>query len=516
MKKSIWLSAALIFTHLAAFAQIKELTAPTDYYCSEVGPDGTSSYPSMKGKFISTYTFNRMLRRDFSLMTTNEEGLPAIGNYAVLKLSDNNSRIALNGSFYNPFIRKGNERPIKTILSLGLKAGIADNVTSLFAENSVNDDVGINVRFSIIGWKRSAYVYTAYDCATMDINRGLLTEAYDLEGRRTFIKRNALQLAIDNAQAEKDKLDDTATSIANTILCIEKEQMDTRADELPALKKRRDELMQKSLVLFDTISSKRMALRDSNFEPEEKRKELDKAYLQKLYDYESKYVRWKSVHIKWLDFFGDVNGTTYNILKRANPVDSQVVEEKFHLFKFGLTSNVFKSKPGSSLFKWGYISRLTVQISNSNNIKAKNKRDIENITAIDGTGYTRRVIEKLTAYEQEFKERFAFTINYQLSNFLNESRNRGISVYFSSAWKYDEFWKPFTEPKPYMNLGAGYFLTLLDKEKESAVINFELFMRFQDLLNADEAETQFYSRNEIGLKVGLPFRSIFLNQNKLQ
>ena len=517
MKKLFFLSAFLYVSE-TSFAQIDELLDPANEYCLQSNNAGISHYPFMKGKYISTYSFNRLLRKDFTLMSTNEEGLPYIGNYAVIKLSDNDSKIALNGSFFNPFIKNGSSRPIKNILSLGLKGGISEGVSTIFSNTRFNNSAGLSLRYSIINWRKTQYEYSAVSCVTLDLNRQLLKTQYNNETRKLDILRSDLTFDIKKMLAKKALADEKLLEVNTEIACVQNLNLpQAKKDEvLDVLNRVRDEQEKSSLAYFDSITQKRLALQDTYTNTDVKLEDLRKAYLQKLYEYETKHVKWTSMKIRWFDVFVKGSGSAFNLINPKDSIHHQIVKKKFQQFEMGVSWNTFRSNPFLPFLKWGYFTRFTLQLQNSNNLRDANKREVESVMLVDSTDFNRRIIEKTTAYKQSFIEDFSFNPTFQVSSFLNENRNRGLSIYTNAVWKYKKFWQPFkADITPDMNIGAGYFLTILDKAKETGVINFEIFLRFLDIFNTAEDESNFYSRNELGIKIGLPFRSIFLNQHRL-
>jgi hypothetical protein len=59
--------------------------------------------------------------------------------------------------------------------------------------------------------------------------------------------------------------------------------------------------------------------------------------------------------------------------------------------------------------------------------------------------------------------------------------------------------------KPQYNVGAGLVFSFKKKGEEKTIINAEPYFRFTDLTDALDKGTATFRRNEIGIRIGLPF-----------
>ncbi|MFC0184206.1 hypothetical protein SAMN04515674_102262 [Pseudarcicella hirudinis] len=469
-----------------------------------------------RGKFISLSSFNKLIRRDLTLITLNEEGLPSLGNYASVKYSENDSRLALSTSFFNIFKKRPSENLTRNVLTIGINASVQDNISSLFSNSRINNKTELTLKFSLIN-KSTRYKYLLKDCGYLAFKRQYLAMAYDTE---TDLRKNdtiAFKSQIRLLGEERKKIED---KINEYELLLKVKELHSLPKDSEKIRGKIDSLKIEELILVKKIIEKR--LKGPDIIPDQKFME---AYEKRLYELETKDIKWDKFRISWLDLIMNFSGETYQIYDKKLPLvpkDSQIVSTPFQRFSIGISYNNFFSKPSSLFLKNGFLLKIGYKIENDNNLsQAKTKEIVTTETQRLGTlpydTLKREIISRSNVFTKALEKNYAHVLNVQATRYFNESKKNALSIYYESRFQFnnlsfDGFYK--IEGKPVMNFGLGYFFAIQKKEDLSSLINLELYLKFNDILNSqlDKINRNFYQRNEIGLKIGLPFNSLFINQ----
>lgn len=489
-------------------------------YCDSPSkcPTGNKSKYFYTGRqYITNYSMNRLIRRDITKITSDEEGLPVLGNYASVKMSDDDSKITFNASIYNPLSKHDtlDNYPLRSILSVNVKAAISDGVSSLFTNSQINNEAGIKLKWSFLS-KKTLYVNdSSIDCNQMKLYRERLY--YDLRDNRTrflvdssvykeklieYQKEvplmNAAALSLENKRDSLRSLPEPSDSSKNaelkSLIKVTSHQADSaRLKHLDALKE------------FSEFQSKKPIY--------DRSKVLDQFY-SRLLEVETANVKWHRFKIQWWDFDAGFDGFKYNLYNKNVSLDSQLTKKKFSQFAFGVSFNSFSSRINIPFLRHGVFIKLSYQMANDNTLTGATTKEIRTTALIDSPGVRREVISKVDAYDIPFSKLYSHTFKGQFTKYLNEKKTSGLSLYSTCVLAYTAFKNPFAiDGKPDLSAGMGYLIGFLDKEKEKNIINVELFLNFNDIANsADEKDSNFFKRYQFGLKFGVPFNSIFLNQ----
>lgn len=436
--------------------------------------------PYTTGDFISPLSFNRLLRRELTLITLNEEGLPTLGNYVSSKLSKEDTRITLNGSFYN--VGMPQNSVIRNILSVAVEGGIKNNISNLFSNSSINSNSGITINFSKFS-SSSKYTYTQLQCAKLNVLRQRL---YD-----TF-----------NNEVELRKLGPTQKFMDSLNKLLDEKK---KIDSLASLNPNDNEIKIKRLTNLNSIN----ALKNEGIKLTDD-KEIVEEYKEKLYQLETKDIKWRSYKISWTDFYFNLKGEEYEVFDEKLPLiptDTQFINHGFQKYVLGVSFNHFRSSDVRSLYKFGFLSKLSFRLENDNSLSSAEKSEIIT-TKTDTIGLLKReVITKKNVYTEPFEKFTSFVTNYQFTKYLNDKRNNAISLSGEARIRTDKV----CEKAPLTNVGISYHFALLNKADLNSYLNFEVFLKFTDIFNSKDKETKFYQRNLLGFKLGVPFKSLFLN-----
>jgi len=451
------------------------------YYCDSPRVQGSAKFYYTDQQYITNYSMNRLIRQDITKITLGQDGLPVLGNYASLQYSDDKSTITLNTSIYNPFRKSSETDPMKSILSVTIKAGISDGAAALFSGKDVNSGVGIKAKMSFLTTKTLYVAKSNMDCATLKLYRDRLYDNYLMEKYAYNLARQ-LKIADYTAQikALREKLNtDPAPDGTLKLLQITSE--------------------------YNTYMSQNLGYNENAT--------ID-SYYKQLLDIETKNVKWKQFRIEFWDVNVNLAGDRYNVFVPSLPVSKQLSKANFTTWSVGATFNHFASNDSHSFIKNGIFYKIGYSLSDDNNFDGAKTKSITNTTTIDTTGFKREVVDNVSAYVGPLTKFFAHTFTGQFSKYFDEKKSNALSLYTTVILNFDKLNAPLTIPeKPNWTFGTGYAFSILDKDNLKSVLNLELYFNFNDMLNsAKEEDSKFYQRREIGLKIGVPFNSIFLNK----
>ena len=487
-------------------------------YCDSPGKckgDDKTKYFYTGRQYITNYSMNRLIRKDITKITSDEEGLPVVGNYATVKVSDDKSNVTFNASIYNPFIKPDtlDNKPMRSILSFNIRAGISEGVTTLFSNQNINNEAGVKIKLSLLSKKTLYENDSSVDCNKLKLYRERLSYEYEDIRARYLIDSSVYVRKRNEYWETVPKMESVATNF--------KRQLDSLRG-LPELvdvhaKAVRDSLIKRTSFLADSAGLKHLDTKREYDEFQSKkpryvRKDVVDSIYRKLLEIETKNVKWHRFRIQWWDIDAEMNGHKYNLYNEKMPLDSQLSKKNFTQWGLGISFNHFSSKPNIPFLKHGVFIKLSYLLANDNTLSGAETKEIRTTVFSDTPNFRREVISKVNAYDIPFAGLYSHTFKSQFSKYLNEKKTSALSLYSTWVLAFKKFKNPLSiDGKPDISFGTGYLIVFLDKEKEKNIINLELFFNFNDLLNSGDAETKFFQRHQLGMKFGVPFNSIFLN-----
>ncbi|MBB3968894.1 hypothetical protein [Mucilaginibacter phyllosphaerae] len=489
-------------------------------------------------QYITTYSMNRLIRQDLTKITLNEDGMPSVGNYATIKYSEDNSKITLNTSWYNPFYKSSENDPIKNILSINIKAGVTDGIASLFADKNLNSGVGIKAKMTFLTRNTFYEGASIYGCNTLALYRTRLLDNYNLEYQKFYLdsllRMEKFRKQVSELRQTLSKDQQRTNEVGSTLNDFNEADSVNFKKKFAAFSGKRfeevsnipvAEIKSRMILLLTGMTihndSTGLALTQNRQEYNNymaksrsySSEGMIDAYYKQLLDLETRNVKWRRFSIEYWNVDVSISGEKYNVFNSLLPVKDQLSKQSFTNWSVGTSFNRFMSNSSKGLVKNGFLYKIGYSLSNNNNFIGAKTQSITNTVNIDTPSFRREVVDKVDAYAGPFKKFYAHTLSAQATKYINEKKSNALSLYSSVILNFDDLKNPVKiKDKPYWTTGTGYTLSLLDKEKEKAVINFELYFNFYDLLNsAEDKETRFYQRRELGIKIGVPFSSIFLN-----
>jgi len=535
-------------------------------YCDDPDHCDPKKYYYQGRQFLSTYSMNRLIRQDITKITLNQDGSPVIGNYASVQYAENNTKVTLNTSFYNPFSKQHTEvDPIRSILSLNVKAGISDGVSTLFTNKNATAGTSVTIKYSILSPKTIYERYSMPDCNQLKLYRenllGIYTNNKEFAAKLPYVKRQDLTdklekakkaLAAFNLNQKSQQIQIKKDSILMSLLDIKKEYRNLQNTLAPILKDTtrtlderkklydltreikvhdltmREQRANEALVSINYPDTSAVKTKLNTLVANIKLAENDLSVFENtvtgydanaaiastydaLYTIETKDVKWDYYKVKWLDLDGNLGGDKYQLFDETQPVGKQLSAKAFTSWSGGFTFNYFESGSPGKLLKNGYFVQWGVHLSNTNNLIGAPTFDVSTTDSYDSGNEKTTATSKKTAYKVPLTESYLRSLSFRFSAYQDTKQSASLNFYSTFALPFDK--DPLkVDKRPQFLLGTGYTMAFLDKDKAKSVLNIELFLNFDDILNSTGEDTKFYQRREIGLRVGVPFSSIFINK----
>lgn len=488
MKKIFICIISILYTTLV-FSQEREKTLldflKDENYCNPESKKKLIKHYYSPYQYISNYSMNILIRQDLTKITLDLDGEPTIGNYASLKYSEDKSKITLNTSIFNPFKKNKETDPIKSILSFNLKATATDGAVSIISNKNASSGTGLTTKFTFISRKTNYQNDSLFNCNRIKLYREYLKKEYlsqsNLHQLNLKIKREEFKTKEVKINKELDSLLKTNDAVALHI---------KQKEEILLIQDKQDFEINKT------------PYKNSAF--------IDSIY-KKLLKIETTDVKWDSYKLKWFDIDLSISGEKYNTFNQSQIIANQIKKEDFTSWGIGFTWNNFYSA-GNGFLKNGAFLKFGYLIGNGNNLQGEETKEATSSILIDSAGFKRAVTEKKNVFEGVLNKTYSHQLSLQFSRYNNEKKSSSLNGYTKLDFEFEDFKHGLELKKPKWKVGTGYNFSLLDKDKLKSYLNLELFMNFNDILNSAKKETKFYQRYEVGLKIGVPFNSIFLNK----
>ena len=359
------------------------------------------------------------------------------------------------------------------------KGGITDGASSLFNNNKLNTNISIdlqynlnltNGRIKIVGYIEDDYV--KFRKEKIDVLKNNLLELKNYISKDAILKQkdyiiridNALKLIPDNdVSSNFQKYEETLMELYG--------QLDEEMNNLTELNDIEKE------ILLDKFGAWANKLSDTS------KKRIA----------EFKFTQFKT---KWLTFGVGVRNDEFRLIDKTLTFYDQVEKTNYVSFSAKIQYNSYHfRKYDNSIFY-----NIGINYKRKSNFSSLKKIDvIENATiGTDGT-VIRASNDKYIAYEGEYKEDLnQLDVNADFFYFINKFQNIGLHVYENS--RFLDF------VKPSYDLGIG--LVFPFRKKDTTLLNAELYYTIKNIFNTKNTTFGLLERNDIGLRIALPFDSI--------
>ncbi len=359
------------------------------------------------------------------------------------------------------------------------KGGITDGAASLFNNNKFNTNISIdlqynlnltNGRIKIVGYIEEDYV--KFRKAKISVLKTSLGELKDFVSKDAKLKLKGYDSRIDAALKLVPDNDVSAN-------------LQKHEEDLMALYKKLDEEINK---LTDLTDNEKEILLDKfatwgNLLSDATKKRTS----------EFKFTQFKT---KWLTFGVNVRNDEFRLMDRTLGFSDQVEKTNYVSYgaKIQYNSYHFRKYANSVFYNIGF------NYKRKSNFSSLKKLDVIETGTIgtDGT-VIRTSNDKYTAYEGMYKEDLnQLDINVDFFYFINKFQNVGLHVYENS--RFMDFVKPSHD--------LGFGIVFPFRKKDTTLLNVELYYTLKNIFNTKNTTFGLLERNDIGLRLALPFDSI--------
>jgi hypothetical protein len=460
----------------------------------------------------------RVLNASFNKLLTGNPSAGEIANYASVDLSKAlfsvKSTIPVHPGHKKTLKNMGIEErltaqpPKISYLSFAASGNLLDqNYGVIFSNSSLNAGISLqaqynfkvtapNFSFKNAEWnefrlKRSLLINTYHDAlidAENKMNRVALLQNRSLLKLKELsngVKLKKNQSAIDLVKKTIDSLGlaiSDRTGLADTLQLLVKENAGILA-EITQTTYAIDSLDLATPAIEALLGLKKEAL--------EKKLKND-------YDTLASKLQLQVIRVTWFTVLGGYTRKSFNTFSASLSFENQFGKGKLDAHNVGIAINhLFQDRiKNRTWFLNGSISH-----ARNNNLASLSTSSIEQVKKItNGAGDTVRTISnKINAYTSLVTNFSFFNLTGHLYYLFGKTPS-GFHLLPSVDFQSNSL--------TVVNFTAGYIISFKNSPKDQTVINSELYVRFNDMTDANEKGNKFYKRNEIGISFTIPF-SIF-------
>lgn len=432
------------------------------------------SQKNKKGSLIkSKQLFEKLLSTEFSKIMTGNS-FSNFGSYASVSTKD--ETLTISGIILDSL-------NTNKVWTYNVSGGVSDGITSAFDNFKLNSNIGASISFN--------YIINPFKT-----NRVSIDEASERK-----INENLEKLRI---HFVSDSID----------IIAKKELIELKYQKLKLLKKEKslDSLYRvykpkKSSLRKDSINFAFQKLKHNKSILLNKEKKLtDEEFSNKLFELYQKYdkdlaelekkkeeIKVEDLDITWFSFGYGIRKDKFNLFDSSLTFDKQINDSTTVSHKINL---------GVSRYRWGNVSKRDIFWAFSTEFQyGSNLSDLTGIEIVDTTPISttpqREQVKKTNAFVDEFKsgvKRIAFKFDYY--SFFGKKNE--FALHLNPKIEVADFVKPTT------SFLTGILIPFKDKEKQTSIVNLEVFYQLNDVFNVNNAEIIIFGRNSIGIKASFP------------
>lgn len=406
--------------------------------------------------------FHKIINKEFNSVI-NSSGKTTIGNYASADFKMGN--IAFNAT---KMFKNGH------MLSLNINGGITDGFFSIFTQNKVNSNVGLDLKFNIRLKSGSISFHT-----------------HEIEKLNRMFRNNKLDSALSETIFNHDSI--LLQSKMNLIkIEINSIIFNLKENNLSPEQKANFEY----LVALKNLQKDSLQFRLQTLPLKSDVKESAKGKKDKANSAAVSRFKYTDILFHWFSVGGGFHKNNFNQFNpKFSALDSQLTEQNFVVWSATVEYN---------LYKWNQYSKPTFYLlygakgSIDDNLSDLSKVEI-NDTHIYGDSKNQRTsTKKYNAYKGDYKTKLISAKLYL--DYYRFILNNSAAIHFYPEVIYKE------NNKPLYNTGIGLLYSFKDAEdkENKAKLNAELYFKLSDLTNNGKSDLSVWSRNELGLRLSIP------------
>lgn len=461
--------------------------------------------------FLSRENFNRKLNYLFGQVAVGSSGGSDLANYATFEPL--NGDFALNG--YGLLSSQDNSaRPV--YVSLNIKAGlIGNNSTQLFNNSKLNTNSSLLMKLHF-GLSRESISFLDDNRFTLNAKRDSLYKEslFKLQKVKANESSNQQQILLDSFKmnslqnklmSERKLLSDISDS-ARKYSGSASKSFDIFLDSSFKISNSIDQLITDSFKLslkIDTVRVNRQLIHSPVHNTNESRYGQEQylsvrdSYQQQIDSVEIK-APLQSAHFFWGTINIGFNRQKYYTYTDSLPYPNQISKQILDAFEIGLSGNFFWEN-----FSRGNLFYASFGISRKkdNNTNELTPTEVNEEKDNDSGHVKRKITNKYNAFTEPIIEYTSWLSYVNLYYLWGKRDKSGIHLTQDFDIRRSQDVR--------LNTEFGYIFSFKDKKDSKTIINLETYIKFIDITNIQRNQSRFYSRNSIGVNVGLPFGYIF-------
>ncbi len=460
MRHFILLLVASMYS-LIALSQIEGSTSEKD--------DKT---PTNK-EYISSASFRKKVKQVFGQLATGQSTTGVLANYADLDIA--NGKLGFNGA---------TALTDWCFVSLNANAKIKNSVSQIFEGFKLNSNAGVDLRIHLN--LSPTFFFTEKDAIE-------LRRAKDLEKLKNGI--DDISAGIDTATTIAFiGLKDREISIVHSMLTKIRDSVSTNKEPASL----NDQISRLYRLTLDSLELAKACDSANHVYSDTTRYKRQIIANKKKYEDEAEKLElaapWQSMHLFWLTIRGNTARQRFYLYDSLTLLDQQVREKDFISLYGGLELSYYYWNKKMSIY-----ANVGGGFQKDNNLDSLDSYEIVDTREDESGPNTRKFTNKYNAYTGTFND---FTSWKMYMNFYIFSKgNKSAMHVFSDV----RFWQDKTK---IFNAGLGLVLSFKSKKDEKTTINAEPYIQWNDLGNEFNSGKSGFSRNTIGIRIGLPISPI--------
>lgn len=385
-----------------------------------------------------------------------------IGNFASLDLKEAEVNFGGNIIFNNG-----------SILGIKVKGAVTDGFLPVFSNDKLNTKLGLDIQYNFLDFKKKSIIYDNSTCEKYQTLRKKVENDYELKkieiekGQKKIL----LQMDIDKTTKQISTLEtklSTLTGLSRDSLDIEISKL---KQELAFKKNQVENIPTKEAMLFELDNWKAS--------------EIIKAQSEvKIYGFK----------MGWFSLGYGITNNAFKLFDGTLTADKQITNTNYANHSLRLQYNFYSRTPAAYE---SYFISVGAALSIQDNFSDLTKVEISE-TKNYGTNPNDRIItSKYNAYQGTYsKDLKSLSLYADFYWFLFDD-NKG-AFHFYPEQKIVENLKPST------NLGFGFLMTFINKEKTENIINSELYVNLLDVSDNKNSTEKLFTRSSYGIRLTFP------------
>ncbi|RZM28446.1 MAG: hypothetical protein EOO88_08920 [Pedobacter sp.] len=457
-----------------------------------------TSIAQQQENYLSNEGFKRRINREFMNVASGQTNT-ALGNYLSID--------PVTGSFSAKGILPiGSDKKPLSILSFRMDGSLLGNSpAALFTNSKINSGASVQMEYHFQlggsqityegGEKANLHLQLAVLKSNRNRSKGHLREVYEKQA----VERSYSQACLFEERVQRDiykterQWESWKFSADSMVWMVPPPALlDAAVDTLLKLDKKLNQLSSALWQAKKDADSIRQVLFDYEDLNTYKEIILDKEEAKTRAELESNAAV-EVFSFNWLTGVAGVGKKKYYTYDPDLQYDLQIEEQKKETYQFGLVINRYRHNESK---KRAYYLNAGVLRMRDNNASFLPTTEIkQEVEKVDGDT-TRTISRTYNAFTDPIQNRlqwslfgnWTFLFTKQMSGF-HLSTVVDIRDHSGTLW----------------HSGLGFVISLKSEKKDQPFINLEPYIQFQDILNEYDQDSKFYKRNEIGLRISLPF-----------